>query len=164
MQIDNSRIFRALDILRRFMAILAVLFLIVSMFHKYLHTQGITDTASMSPLMFRAGIAVCLVAVVLFVYTEIIGLSYFSYRRTEGMILIKYYEAKLFGVKRKKIMMPEKELAAVEIKRYYGGLQKELLLTRREQRGTAIYPPVNISFVPVKIIDKVMKDLNETVV
>ena len=160
MQVDNSRIFRLVDIVRRFAALLAVLFLVVLMFYKYLYAQGITDSASMSPMMLRAGIAVCLAAVILFVYTSFIGLSYFSYCRREGVILIKYYDAKLFGIKRKKIMMPEKELAAIELKRYFGGLQKELILTRREQRGTAIYPPVNLSFVSTKVINSVMKDLN----
>lgn len=161
MQIDNSRVFRSVDILRRLMSLISLVFLTVLIFYKYLYSQGITSSASMSPMLLRVGVAVCLISVFLLIYTAIAGLSYFSYSRTGGIILIKYYDAKLFGAKHKKIMLPETELAAFEIKGYYGGIQRELRLTRCDKRGTAAYPPVNISFVPMKTISKIINDLNQ---
>jgi hypothetical protein len=159
--INNSGIFRTMDILRRILLLFAAIFLIALIFWKYMYTHGIVSLTSMPVWDFRAGVVISIIAVLLFVYTEIIGLTYIAYRREKGVVTIKYYEAKLFGGKRRKIAIPENELIDAEIKTYYGGLQRELYLTRREQRGTAIYPPVNVSFIRKSAIDTIIRDLKQ---
>jgi hypothetical protein len=89
--------------------------------------------------------------------------SYFELLVTETELQVNYYSVATAIKSYQSILIERKHLRAYEIKKRYGGLRKELILTVDTRFGLADFPPVNIAIVSENDLLRIEKVLSQLI-
>ena len=99
---------------------------------------------------FILGLVLGCTFLMMLILIRVIHFSYIGIQLENSTMLLKYYP--LFGTETsyRVIEFPVALLKKAEVRKYLFGLKWDLRLTVRLKQGTATYPPVCLSAIPLK--------------
>ena len=99
---------------------------------------------------FILGLVLGCTFLMMLILIRVIHFSYIGIQLENSTMLLKYYP--LFGTETsyRAIEFPVALLKKAEVRKYLFGLKWDLRLTVRIKQGTATYPPVCLSAIPLK--------------
>ena len=89
---------------------------------------------------------------------------YIYFEDTQDTIIIRYYPLRIINQKKNSIEISKKSFVRYETVKFYMGAYEKLIIYQRFKNGIAKYPPVSLSAVDRKDIEKIKKILGKYVV
>lgn len=85
---------------------------------------------------------------------------YFYINNNSSKIIIRYYSLKPLTSEQNSLEIDKREFQKFEISNSFGGLRKYLIIYQRTAKGIAKYPPISISILNKKDVDKLTRELS----